>query len=117
LSFAILRAGVFHYRQLKGLCEISDGFFAHVDKRPDHCNLSPGEESDRLHQFDSALIKKGQEKGFYGIIQAVSQGNFIAPHLLGCGVQGAVAHFAAQGTGVWFLPDIKNDWCYFGVYL
>ena len=75
-----------------------------------------GQVGDRRKAADAALPPEIHVKGLHSIVQMVPQRHLVAAQLLRGGVQGTPAQLGAEGTGIGFFPDIKENFSDFRRY-
>ena len=62
----------------------------------------------------AALIKQGEEEGLHCVVIVVAQGDLVNARLQQGGVEGAPAHFGAEGAGIFLPPGLKDHMVHLG---
>ena len=63
----------------------------------------------RLETADPALKQQGHHEGLHRVVIVVPQRQLVEAPLHNCLIQGAPAHFRAQGAGILLLTVVKNN--------
>ena len=111
LSFgvAVSKAGVFHDIDA-AFCDKAAAFpFGNVHQRADRPELLSIQIADRGKAVQSAFIEQGHEEGLHYVVLVVTKSDLITPQFFCHIVQGAFAHFRAEGTGVFLFSFFEDD--------
>ncbi len=108
-GFAVHRAAAFHHRRGHGGGGAGYFVLPRQHQRPNNRKLTAGQPGDRGKTADAPLAEKVHVEGFHGVVQVVAEGNLVAAQALRPGVQGAPAHFGAQGAGVCLAPHLEDE--------
>ncbi len=109
LGGVIFGAGAGDHRQCHTAGGTADISFLRVQQRADEGDTAIGQIRDGGETPDTSFKGEIHHKRLYRIVLVMPQRHLVAPLRFGFGVQGASAHFGAQGAGIALFSYIEND--------
>ena len=114
LGVAVGGAGVVDHRELEAGNRLPDHGLADIEKGADLGDVRAVQIGYGVEAGQAALIKQGEEEGLHCVVIVVAQGDLVNARLQQGGVEGAPAHFGAEGAGIFLPPGLKDHMVHLG---